>query len=179
MGNTIHFIVFPTFTPCQMLQPRPFRTLQALLIVSSKTHSAWVVCLKLTKAGIPPPWSIMRSSISLVCSDIPRQWFICWGEARKTSPLPNTCTHTFINWLKYSVTSQWGMVFPPPSPMCSIQFPLLFDKCVMTHYLPRSAALGSFVKLCSPPLPPTRYFRNKSCFQIKTIQFSMGKGEET
>lgn len=178
MGNTTSFILFPTFIPCQRLQYGPFRSLQALLTVSSRTHSAWVVCLKLTKAGIPPPWSIMRSSISLVCSDIPRQWFICRSETRKTSPLPNTCTHTFINWLKYSVTSQWGTGFPPPSPTCSIRFPLLFDKCVMTHYLPRSAALGSFVQLCSPPLPPTRYFTNKSHSQIKTIQFGTGKGEE-
>lgn len=156
LRNTISLILFTTFLPCQRLKLEHFGTPQAQLTVSSQSHSAWVVSLRLTKAGIPPPWSIMCSSISLVCSDILDQWFICRGEARKTSPIANTRTHTFINWLKYSVTSQRGMGFPPPSPICFIWFPLLFDKCAMTHYLPRSAALGSFVQLSSPPLPPAR-----------------------
>lgn len=47
-------ILFP-FPPCQRLQIEPFKAPQTELAVSSLSHSAWVVSLKLTRTGIPPP----------------------------------------------------------------------------------------------------------------------------
>lgn len=141
LRNTINFILFPTFLPCQRLQPEPFRTLQAQLTVSQCLGG-----LSQTNQGRNTTSLIHNVLIHFTCLlRHPRPMIYLQRWSWKTSPLQNTCIHTFINWLKYSVTSQRGMGFPPPSPICFIQFLLLFDKCLMTHYLPRSAALGSFV----------------------------------
>lgn len=38
-----------------------------------------------------------------------------WSQGNPSNT--SNCIHTFINWSKYSVTSQWGMDFPLP-PVC-------------------------------------------------------------